>query len=107
MTEIIELDAEVLAIFAKRFYLVPGKDFLNGKMLIFGGHVVVGGSSSAACVENRNASLLQAGKGLWTGHFMDKVAVDIERVRIACGTLYNMCVPDFIEERFWFRHPVF
>ena len=45
----------------------------------------------------------QALKGLWAGHFMDQVQVNVEQSRFPNFVAHNMGIPDLLKKRTWFH----
>src|SRR5229473_733283 len=45
----------------------------------------------------------QTSKGLWGGHFMYKVTVDIQNGGFSRRLTYDVGIPDLLEHGFWFR----
>lgn len=97
MAEVVEFDAEFLAVFAKRFDLVAGEGFLNGKVLVFCWYVVVGGGRGAVYVEDLDAALPEAVEGLWAGDFVDEVPIDKHGIGIACHAFDDVSIPDLFK----------
>jgi hypothetical protein len=99
MTEVIQIHAKFLAVLSQGLDLMTGECFANGKVLINGGHVVICRGRCAGRVENTYAALTKAIECLWTGYFVNEVAVNVQGVGIAFGTLHNVGVPDLVKER--------
>jgi hypothetical protein len=58
---------------------------------------VIGGSAGLGRTEDRQAALPESIKRLRTGHFVNKVAVDVQNVGIAFLPIDNVAIPDFIK----------
>src|SRR5690606_7485595 len=100
MAEVVKRNAELVAILRERFNLMPRERFIDGKVLIKGRYVMVGGCSSARRIKYGYASLANAGKCLRTRYFMNKMPVDVENIRVAFALFHDVCVPDFVEQCF-------
>jgi hypothetical protein len=68
----------VSAIFDQFVYLVAGKLIPDRKVLIDGWHIVIGRGHNLLWTENFQSPVLNSFKGLWTGHFMNEVFVDVK-----------------------------
>ena len=97
MTEAIEFDAMLPAVFSKGFDLHAAHWFLNWQVLIFGWHVVVGRGNGLGRAEQRDPALFNPGKSLGTGHLMDQVLIDIKNLRSASDRLHHVGIPHLVK----------
>lgn len=100
VAKVIEFYAELSAILTKRFHLVAGKGFLDGKVLVFCRNVMVGSCRGTVNVENFDAALAKSVECLGAGYFVDKMAVDEYCVWISGHTFNNVSIPDLFENCF-------
>src|SRR5215831_18874179 len=101
MAKIIQVNAKLFAICPQRIHLVTRQCFLNRKVLILCRHVMICSCSSARCIKYTYSSLTKSVKCLWASDFMDKMAIDKERIGITFGMLHYVSVPDFFKNCFW------
>ena len=94
----VEFDAECLAIFRQFVHLKTRQRLADGQVLIDGGHVVIGGGDGLSGPEHRYAALAQSVESLWTGDFVNEVAIYVEHVLPAFDGLDDVCVPDFVKK---------
>src|SRR5258706_4827888 len=101
MTEIIQLNTKIFAVFSQRFYLMAREHFFDGEMLIFCWNVMIRSSSSARSIENFYCSLAKAIKCLRACYFMIKMPVNKKSIRITLGTLHHMGIPYLFKNCLW------
>ena len=63
------------------------------------GHIMVGHRQGQFGAAHLAAGVAQAFKGLGAGHFMDQMAVDIDKRGLAGAFLHQMGVPDLVVQR--------
>ena len=63
-------------------------------------HVMVRHSNCFIRCAHLTSGHAQAFKRLWASHLVNEVAVDIQKTGAVFGFMGNVCVPDFIIERF-------
>ena len=100
MAEVIELNAKLLAIGTKRFYLVAGEGLFYRKVLIFRWNVMIGCGRSAVNVEHFDAALTKSVESLGACNFVDEMAVDEDCVWIAGHAFNNVSIPDLFKNCF-------
>ncbi len=89
-----------LTVLSELVDLEPGKLVPDGKMLIHRGDIVIGRRNRILRAENRYAPPVNSGKCLWTGHFVDKMPVDIKDAGSAFDFFNNMGIPYFVKKSF-------
>ena len=67
----------LLTVFGEFIDLETGQFIFYAQVLVYRGDIVVGGGHGVLRPEDRDPALIQSGKGLWTGYFMDQVFVYI------------------------------
>ena len=95
-----------------KFGCIGGKRLnLNPRFLVRNAHrpvgcryIVVSNSKCAIGGTNLAASIAQAFKSLWAGHFMDKVPVDIDQTGAVILAMHNMCIPYLVKKGLGCRH---
>ena len=78
----------------------------NSGRTVCGRDIVVRHCKRAVRRTHRAAGIAQPFKGLWTGHFMNKVPVNIDQTGAIILAMHNMRIPDFVKKGLWCRHPV-
>src|SRR5690606_23849927 len=81
--------------------------FLNGKVLFQRWYVVIGCCRCTGWVKNGYTTFPDPGKGLWTGHFVNEMTVDVQHIGMTLTLLYYVCIPDFVEQCFRLAHVSF
>jgi hypothetical protein len=99
-----ELDAVLLTVGGKRFYLTASLFLSDRKMLIEGGNVVVGGGSNLCGACNPYPAPHKAGKGYWRSHLVDILAIYIKHTPPALFGADGVRVPDFVYNSFTHIH---
>ena len=77
IVEPVKPDPLLFGVFGEFIYLVARKNIVDGKMLVYRGHVMIGGGDRFFGSENLDPAFIQTGKSLRTGHLMDQMPVDI------------------------------
>ena len=98
--DVVELDAEVGAVFAERFDLAGG-DLVDDVEAVFdaaGGDVVVDCGDGAVGAAKLAVGHAETVEGLRAGDFVNEVKVDVEDRGFACGFGDEVLLPDFFEE---------
>ena len=100
------VDAELLGVLIKRINLNAAVFGHGGGIgaVQRGRHVVIRHGDGFLGRTHGAACHAQALKGLRRGDLMDQMAVDVEKAGAVLGLMGDMCVPDFIIERFWGTH---
>src|SRR5262245_15599880 len=98
MTEIIQFNAKLCAIFAQRLNLMARQRFFNWQVLVLRGHIVIRCGCGALCIKDTDAALTQAIKCLWTRYLVNKMPVNEDNIGIAFGSLHYMRIPKLIKK---------
>ncbi|EMR00717.1 hypothetical protein ADICEAN_04158 [Cesiribacter andamanensis AMV16] len=93
----IELNAPLLAVFSEFIHLRAGQGVPDGQVLVFGGHVMVGGGHDLLPAKKGQAAGLQLIKGLGAGHLMDQVLINVKHIKPARNRADHMGVPDLVK----------
>ena len=95
------MHAEFLGVFIQRFDLNAALFVVDALGAIQSGrYVVIWHSDGLFWRAHFTARHTQTFKGLWAGHFVDQMAVDIQQAGAVFGFMGDMSVPDFVIECF-------
>ena len=97
MIKSIERDAMLLTILSQFIYLESGEFVLYGEMLVNRGDVVVGSGHCMLRSEYADPPLVDPGKSLGTGYFMNQMLIYIEYRRASFNLFHHMGIPDFVK----------
>src|SRR5258707_12622238 len=107
LTLIIHLEignAEVAAILLQGLHLNATFLFDDALGAIAGWDIVIGNGQCRVRTMHLAAGRAQTFKSLRTGHFMDKMPIDIDQAGAVILTVYQMVFPNLVEQRLRLRH---
>src|SRR5579875_1268553 len=97
----VEGNAELLAVPLQSLHLGAGDGVGHREVAIGCRHVMVHCRHREIGAAHLTSGQSQAFEGLWRGHFMYEMQVNIEQRRLALCLSYHMSLPDFFKHRFW------
>lgn len=97
MAQTVEFYAKFLAVPVEHFHLQSRQGFLDGQVLVFGGHVMIGRGNDLFGSEYLQTSFFQSFKSLGTGYLVNEMFINVQNRRTVLNGLDHMGVPDFFE----------